>query len=200
MVSGSVQFMPSDLRELIEGSDPGETYRNFAGRCQQGADLGILFRVLGTLTVRLRLGRSDPQRYLRHAILGAIAGEFLVRHAPPVAMSTLLVQLAHQVWWCRHHAGLEVLPAVATDPGLRFAVAVEGGDPLLAVRAARFASKQPDRFWQDAWSVMEARITADAPGWIEAFVMQEAIAWRTGHNVVSPDDAGLIGMALAEAK
>lgn len=195
---GSGELPAADLKDLIERPDPSSVYAAIADHLQQGRDLGMLFRVVGSLAIRLRLGHRDRQCRLHHAVLGAIAGEELVKHAPHDLLATLLAQLAHQLWWCRHHAGLEALPSGSSDSGAGLVAAVAIGDPVLARRAARAASKRPEIFWDDAWSIMEGMLNDEAAGWPEALIMLVAIAWRTGHNVISPDDAGIIGLAFAE--
>ena len=188
----------ADLRSIIDHTDPQLVYRALSERLMSGADLGMLFRVVSSLAIRVRLSRRDQQCRLHHVILGAIAGEELVKHAPPDQMATILAQLVHQIWWCRHHANLEPLPASGTDPGLRYAQAVTSGDALLACRAARAASKNPEQFWHDSWEIMESMLTTRRAGWPEALTTLVAMAWRTGHNMVAPDDAGLLGMVFCD--
>ncbi len=195
---GSGDLLVAELKDLVERTDPAAVYAAIADRMQQGCDLGMLFRAVGSLAIRLRLGHRDRQCRLHHAVLGAIAGEELVKHAPPATMATILVQLTHHLWWCRHHAGLEALPSNGTDCGASLAAAVAIGDPALARRAARAASKRPEIFWDDSWTIMEGMLKEEAAGWPEALSMLVAIAWRTGHNVISPDDAGIIGLTFTE--
>lgn len=191
-------FHAAVLKDLIEHTDPAEVYRAIADHLHHGCDLGMLFRVVGSLAIRLRLAHKDQHCHLHHAVLGAIAGEELVKHAPPELMATMLVQLTHQLWWCRHHAGLEALPSDASDSGTGLPAAVAIGNPVLARRAARAASKLPEVFWDQAWTIMEGMLADEAAGWPAALTMLVAIAWRTGHNVIAPDDAAIIGLTFAE--
>lgn len=195
---GSGEFNAAVLKDLLEIPDPAAVYRSIADHLFQGRDLGMLYRVVGSLAIRLRLGHRDQHCRLHHAVLGAIAGEELVKHAPPALMATLLAQLTHQLWWCRHHAGLEAFPSGASDSGTGLVAAVAIGDPVQARRAARVASKRPEIFWDDAWTIMEGMLNDEATGWPEALTLLVAIAWRTGHNVISPDDAAILGLVFAE--
>jgi hypothetical protein len=192
------ELQPADLRGVLDFSKPAEVYRAIAERFETGAELGVMFRVVGTLAIRLRLGHRDQGCQLHHAILGTVAGEDLVKYTPPDLMADILAQLMHQVWWCRHHGGLEALPTSGSDAGISLESAVQIGDAVMARRAGRSASKQPEQLWDDAWTVMERMLNDETTGWPEALTMLIAIAWRTGHNVISPDDAGLLGMVFAD--
>ena len=193
-----LELQPADLRNILDLTNPAEVYAAISDRLLQGNDLSKLFRVVSTLAIRLRLNHRDHLGWLHHTVLGAIAGEELAKHIPAEHMATMLVQLVHELWWCRHHAGLELLTTQGTDPGFGLTSAVVSGDQILARRAARAASKQSEIFWNESWDIMEHLLNKETPGWPEALTMLVAIAWRTGNNVIAPDDAGLLGMVFAE--
>lgn len=192
------KLQTSALRELLNNPDPAAVYVGIVNHLHPGCNLNVLFRVVGSLAIRMRLSHRDRDCRLHHMVLGAIAAEELVRYASPGQMATILTQLVHQMWWALHHAGLEVRPSSNVEVGVGFIAGVASGDPVRARREARAASQNPENFWNDAWIILEGLLQDQAPGWPEALTTIVAIAWRTGPNVISPDDAALIGLVFAD--
>jgi hypothetical protein len=192
------QASVASLKSMLAETQPKNAYRVLAEHLGINADLASLSWVLGALSIQLRLQYHDLDRRILHVLLGTVACERLAAWAAPEHLLTVISQLAHQLWWCRHQANL---PPVRTclDPAPRpFAEAVASGDLTVAQRASRAAAKQPGEFWDAVWNLLGERISHNDSNWSQALSMAVAIAWRTSGDVISPDDAAALGTVFAD--
>ena len=188
----------ASMKALLGEPSAKLAYRVIADHLGINADLATLSRVLGALTTQVRLQFHDPQRHLLHVLLGTVACERLVTVAAPEHLATLLAQLAHQLWWCRHEAGLTPVRTCLDQAPRPLAEAIGHGDLTAAQRAARASAKQPAEFWETIWKLFDERMTAHDPQWFVAMELISAIAWRTSTDIISPDDAAAVGTVFAD--
>ena len=196
---GDITPSVSSLRAMLLEPQAKGANHVLAEHLGMRADIGTLSWALGALSVQLRLQFHDPQRRILHLLLGTVACERLAPHAEPEHLLTLVAQLAHQLWWCRH---LAALPPVRTciDCALPRSLAdgVASGDLTVAQRAARAAAKQPGDFWHSVWQLLEERIAHGDGSWTQALHIAVATASRTSSDAVSPDDAAALGTVFAD--
>jgi hypothetical protein len=188
----------ASLKGMLVETSPKEAYKVLAEHLGISADIATLSWVLGALTVQLRLQFHDADQHLLHVLLGTVACEQLTMWAQPEHLTTLVSQLALQLWWCRHHAELAPVTVSADHARLSLAAAVATGNLTVAQRAARAASKNPAEFWEAIWALLEECLGHDDPCWLPALDMVGAITWRTGTDLTSPDDAAALGTEFAE--
>lgn len=188
----------ASMKALLGEPSAKLAYRVIADHLGINADLATLSWVLGALTTQVRLQFHDPQRHLLHVLLGTVACERLATDVAPEHLATLLAQLAHQLWWCRHEAGLTPVRTCLDHAQRGLAEAVANGDLTAAQRAARASAKQPAGFWDAIWKLLDERLAAHDPQWYVAMELIAAIAWRTSTDIISPDDAAAVGTVLAD--
>ena len=186
------------LKGFLNETTPKDAYRIMSDHLGLNANLATLSWVLGSLAVQVRLRFRDPNRYLLHIILGTVACERLSHVAPPEHIATLITQIGHQLWWCRHEAGLQPIRTCIDHDIQYFHQAIASGNLTSAQRAARTLGQQPEQFWTEAWKMVAERIAAKDPNWHVALELVLVTAWRTDTDVVSPDDAAAVGTVMAD--
>lgn len=186
------------LNGLLDQESPQDAYRIMSDHLGLSANLSKLSKVLGAVAVQERLQFHDPQHYLLHIILGTVACERLSRIAPPEHIATLITQLSHQLWWCRHKADLKPIRACVDHDMHNIHDAIASGNLTAAQRAARTLGQQPAAFWQEAWKMVGECIANKNPHWHVALALVLVTAWRTSTDMVSPDDAALVGTGMAD--
>jgi hypothetical protein len=186
------------LKGLLNEKTPKDAYRIISDHLGLNSHLATLSWVLGSLAVQVRLQFHDPDRYLLHIILGTVACERLSHIAPPEHIATLITQLSHQLWWCRHQAELQPIRTCIDHDMQGFHEAIASGNLTAAQRAARTLGQQPEQFWTEAWKMVRERIAAKDPNWHVALELVLVTAWRTNTDAVSPDDAAAVGTVMAD--
>jgi hypothetical protein len=186
------------LKGMLSEPTPKDAYRIMSDHLGLNAHLATLSWVLGSLAVHVRLQFHDPNRYLLHVILGTVACERLIHFTPPEHIATLLTQIGHQLWWCRHQAGLQPIRTCIDHDQQDFHQAIASGNLTAAQRAARTLGQKPELFWDEAWKMVSERIAANDPLWHVALEVVLVTAWRTNTHVVSPDDAAAVGTIMAD--
>lgn len=188
----------ASLKSLLAQETPREAYQVIADHLGTTPDFPTLAWALGALTVQTRLQLHDPHNQLLHVLIGTAALEQLCAWAAPEHLASLTVQVAHQLWWCRHCATLTPIRQCLDRATPSLAEAVAAGDLTLAQRAARVAGKDAGSFWEASWLLLGERIAARDPCWSMAMIAIAATAWRTSADAISPDDAALVGTVLAD--
>jgi hypothetical protein len=186
------------LQGLLLADSPEAAYRCFAQHLDATIDLRALARVLGALAVNVLRQFHDRVGQTLHVLLGATALERLAEWMAPDHYATLAAQLAHQLWWCRQRANLPPIRTCIDPTQLPFAEAVATGDVTLAQRAARAASQRAQPFWEEAWRLLAESIARRDEQWPRALGVVGAIAWRSGREAVSPDDAAALATVFAD--
>jgi hypothetical protein len=196
---GDITPSVTSLRAMLLEQRAQSANRVLAEHLGMNTDLATLSWALGALTVQLRLQYHDPNRRILHVLLGTVACQCLAPLAEPEHLLTLVAQLAHQLWWCRHEAKLPPVRTCIDNAMPRtLAEGVACGDLTVAQRAARAAAKQPGEFWNRVWLLLEERIAHNDPNWTQALHIAVATAWRTSSDAVSPDDAAALGTVFAD--
>jgi hypothetical protein len=188
----------ASLKALLNESTPQQAYRVMSDHLGLNANLATLSWVLGSLAIQLRLRLHDNNRHILHVILGASAIKNLLPFMPPEHVATIITQLGHQLWWCRHQANLPPIRTCIDNDIHSLVDAVHAGNLTAAQRSARALSQTPELFWQTAWQLVDERITAQDPKWYIALELVLVTAWRTNTETVSPDDAAVIGTVLTD--
>ncbi|MBA2482009.1 MAG: hypothetical protein H0V44_15190 [Planctomycetes bacterium] len=185
------------LQSLLDEPTAQGAYRRIAEHLGPSVDLKTLNHVLGALAIQVMLRFHDRDGTALQVLLGTVACEQLVAWMPPEHLAILTSQLAHQLWWCRHESSLPPV-LVCIDPSSAPMVeAVTSGDVTLAQRAARVEARVSEQFWESAWRLVTASIKRQDDEWPSALRLVSAIAWRTGSQAVSPDDAAALAAVLA---
>jgi hypothetical protein len=188
----------ASLKGLLHETSPQNAYRVMADHLGLNAQLATLSWVLGSLAVQVRLRLHDVHQHISHVILGTSAIKNLLPYMPPEHVATLITQLGHQLWWCRHQANLPPIRTCIDHDIHSLTAAVGAGNITAAQRSARALGQNPELFWQTAWQLVDERITANDPRWYVALQLVLVTAWRTNTESVSPDDAAAIGTVLTD--
>lgn len=196
-MGGNAPNMAS-LQALLTEPTPEGAYRVLCEHIDPRVDLRTLGRVLGTLGVAMLRQFHDRDGQALHVLLGAVALERLVSFIDPQVWTVLAAQLAHQLWWCRRGAHLSPILTCIDPTRLGLGEAVASGDVTLAQRAARAASAEPARFWAEVWALLGACVAQRDDFWPRALGAVSAIAWRSGRDAVSPDDAAALATVFAD--
>ena len=197
-VFGDGTVSVASLKAMLLESQPKAANSVLAEHLGMNADVATLSWALGALTVQLRLQYHDIHRQILHVLLGTVASERLVAWAEPDHLITLVAQLAHQLWWCRHEGHLPPVRTCIDHAHRTLAEGIASGDLTVAQRAARAAAKQPAEFWHQVWAMLDERITHNDPQWTQALHISVATAWRTSTDAGSPDDAAALGTVYAD--
>lgn len=195
---GETPLTVASLKSLLAQDTPRDAYRVIADHLGNAPDFPTLAWALGALTVQTRLQLHDPRQQLLHVLIGTVALEQLCTWAAPEHLASMTVQVAHQLWWCRHRADLAPIRQCLDRSVPSLTEAVAAGDLTVAQRAARVAGKDAGQFWETSWHLLNERIAARDPRWSTALVAITATAWRTSADAISPDDAALVGTVLAD--
>ena len=195
---GETLLTVASLKSLLAQDTPREAYRVIADHLGTAPDFPTLAWALGALTVQTRLQFHDPHCQLLHVLSGTVALERLCAWAAPEHLASVTVQVAHQLWWCRHRAMLAPIRQCLDRATPSLAEAVAAGDLTLAQRAARVAGKEAGNFWEASWRLLAELIAARDLRWSTAMIAITATAWRTSADAISPDDAALVGTVLAD--
>jgi hypothetical protein len=187
----------ANMQGLLNESSPQGAYRRLAEYLGPNVDLHTLGWVLGALSVSILVRFHDPDDRAMHVLLGSVACQQLTKLLPPEHLVVLASQLAHQLWWCRQRASLPPVLTCIDGAATSMIDAVNSGDVTLAQRAARTAARQPELFWDGVWRLLTDSIERRDEHWTRALGVTTAIAWRTGDNAVSPDDAAALAAILA---
>lgn len=188
----------ASLKNLLAQETPREAYRVIADHLGNAPDFPTLAWALGALTVQTRLQLHDPHNQILHVLAGTVALERLCAWAAPEHLASLTVQIAHQLWWCRHRAQLPPIRQCLDRATPSLAEGVATGDLTVAQRAARVAGKEAGSFWEATWQLLAERIAVRDPRWSVALIALTATAWRTSADAISPDDAALVGTVLGD--
>jgi hypothetical protein len=197
-VFGDTNPSVASLKAMLLETQAKSANSVLAEHLGMNADIATLSWALGALTVQLRLQYHDTHRQILHVLLGTVACERLAAWAEPDHLLTLVSQLSHQLWWCRHQGQLPPVRTCIDHVQRSLADGIASGDLTVAQRAARAAAKQPAEFWNRVWSMLEERIKHNDPNWTQALHISVATAWRTSSDAVSPDDAAVLGTVFAD--
>lgn len=187
----------AELPKLLTAGTGQEAYHQLADHLIGGMQPATLARILGTLAVRLIDSREDRHGDLLHPLVGAIAAERLAQYAPPDSFTTLLSQLAHQIWWSANRAGL------AKRTGSEVPIddlnsAIANGSAASARRKARTLHLDEAGWWSTLSPAFISLTGRDPDRVRRAIAGAWTLAARSANRVVAPDDAAGVVALLAD--
>jgi len=187
----------ADLPKLLSAPTAQEAYHLLADHLIGGLDGGTLARILGSLTVQIADQRRDVDGELLLPLAGAVAAERLATACPPDSYTTMLSQLANQVWWCVNRAELPR----RTGDDAAVAVIADGiiaGTAMGARRCARGLHLDETGWWA-ALAPAITTVAARGPRQLQrAVIATWTLSVRSRNRVVAPDDAAAISAILAD--
>ena len=185
------------LPRMLAAPTAQEAYHLLADHLIGGLDGGTLAHILGSLTVQIAEQRHDAEGVLLFQLAGAVAAERLAAVCPAEPFTTLLSQLAHQVWWGVNLAGL---PRRANDPqpAAELAAGIIAGNAASVRRHARGLSLDEAGWWT-ALSPAITTIAARGPAQLQrAVIATWVLGVRSRQRVIAPDDAAAMSAILAD--
>jgi len=188
---------PSTLVTMLGERTAAGAYAVLSTYLGPDTDLATLAWTLGLCAQQVILQRFDRPGIAQQALLGTVAAEMLAPYTPPEHLMTLLSQLAHQMWWCYHHANMPGPEAGSRDTGLHLIDAIRQGDYTASQRAARQAAQQPARLWSCLFKALNGFLDDCNPHWPRALTAITTTIARSGRNALCPEDAATAGASLA---
>lgn len=187
----------ADLPKLLSAPSAQEAYHLLADHLIGGLDGGTLARILGSLTVQVADQRRDTNGELLLPLAGAVAAERLAASCPADSYTTLLSQLANQVWWCVNLA--ELPRRTADEPAVAdIAAGIIAGSAMGVRRCARSLSLDEAGWWA-ALAPAIAAVAARGPAQLQrAVIATWTLSVRSRNRVIAPDDAAAISAILAD--
>ncbi len=187
----------ADLPRMLAAPSAQEAYHLLADHLIGGLDGGTLAHILGSLTVQIAEQRHDAEGVLLFQLAGAVAAERLAGLCPAESFTTLVSQLAHQVWWCVNLAGL---PRRVGDhpPAADLAAGIIAGNSA-GVRVHARGLSLDEVGWWTALSPAITTVAARGPAQLQrAVIATWILRVRSRQRVIAPDDAAAMSAILAD--
>lgn len=184
---------------MLDRDDPERAHHVLAAQLGPHSDVGQLTAIFGGLANKLVLHRFDRHALLQNTLLGCTALGRIADRVPMGTALTLICQIAHRIWWCRHRAGLKPVDPGSQDRELSLAEAVCGADYTAAQRAARLLAPDRDAWWGTVFDLLDGFAADDGSVWCRALNTVVIALQRSGSHQIAPDDAAALGASLAAA-